>query len=391
MITASNGRTRLADSHSLVDIETIRREHPVAELVASYGIELRRVGTALVGRCPFHQDRGRPNFHVYPSGRWICYRCDHRGDVIGFVQQIEDLTFREAAARLDGARARSPLPRRRGPPSRLPKPIPEPEFVWRRDEYGVLAAATDLYANRLLSDGLALNYMAGRGFPRELLQRYRVGYASGGELIAYLRWRRLSLGAAVRTGLITDDGREFLAGRIVFPELRAGQPVWLIGRVLPTPDGHPSACSSTYLGLPGCKPLLGWDEAIRDTRGACVLEGPMDLMALRKWDVPGLALCGTGVSPATLELLRRWVRIYAVLDNDTAGQEGTTRLVETLGSRVIPVALPPNVNDPAELAPLSHGEALFCAAIRETVAPFPSNYWPSAMPMTDPHPAARVA
>jgi len=64
VITASNGRTRLADSHSLVDTEAIRREHPVAELVASYGIELRRVGAALVGRCPFHQDRGRPNLHV---------------------------------------------------------------------------------------------------------------------------------------------------------------------------------------------------------------------------------------------------------------------------------------------------------------------------------------
>src|SRR6266568_2211937 len=85
-----------------IDTDALRREHPVAELVASYGIELRRVGAALVSRCPFHQDRGRPNLHVYPSGRWICYRCDQRGDVIGFVQQIENLTFREAAARLDG-------------------------------------------------------------------------------------------------------------------------------------------------------------------------------------------------------------------------------------------------------------------------------------------------
>ena len=52
-------------------------------------------------------------------------------------------------------------------------------------------------------------------------------------------------------------------------------------------------------------------------------------------------------------------------DNDTAGQEGTARLVETLGSRVIPVALPLDVKDPAELAPLPDGEALFATAIRE--------------------------
>ncbi len=210
MTTASRG-SGLADTHMRVDTDALRREHPIAELVASYGIALRRVGAALVGRCPFHQDRGRPNLHVYGSGHWICYRCDQRGDVIGFVQQIENLTFREAAARLDGPLTGSPRPPRRGPAPPLPAPTSQPKFVWRREEYRVLAAATDLYANRLLSDEVALGYMAGRGFSRELLERYRVGYANGGELIPYLRWRRLPLGAAVRIGLITDHGREFLA------------------------------------------------------------------------------------------------------------------------------------------------------------------------------------
>jgi hypothetical protein len=36
----------------------------------------------------------------------------------------------------------------------------------------------------------------------------------------------------MRIGLVADDGREFLAGRIVFPELRQGRSVWMIGRVL---------------------------------------------------------------------------------------------------------------------------------------------------------------
>jgi len=133
----------------------------------------------------------------------------------------------------------------------------------------VLAAATDLYANRLMSDEVALGYMADRGFSRELLERYRVGYANGGELIPYLRWRRLPLGAAVRIGLITDHGREFLAGRIVFPEVRDDQPVWLIGRAIPTPDGYPIVPGPTYLGLPRGKPLLGWTRQSA-TREECV-------------------------------------------------------------------------------------------------------------------------
>jgi DNA primase len=108
----------------------------------------------------------------------------------------------------------------------------------------------------MLTEERALDYLAGRGFQRPLLERYRVGYAAGGELVAYLRWRGLPLAPAVRAGLLDRDGREVLRGRVVVPELRQGCPVWLIGRQL---DAYPSTRhrDSKYLGLPGRKPLLG--------------------------------------------------------------------------------------------------------------------------------------
>jgi DNA primase len=85
---------------------------------------------------------------------------------------------------------------------------------------------------------------------------------------------------------------------------------------------------------------------------------------LRQWGVPALALCGTGLAPETLALLERWQRLYAVLDNDQAGQEATARLVDALGSRVIPVKLPAGVKDPAELATRHDGAELFARAIQ---------------------------
>jgi DNA primase len=168
--------------------------------------------------------------------------------------------------------------------------------------------------------------------------------------------------AARRVGLLRADGRERLAGRIVFPEIRQRQPVWLIGRLLALADDVPR-----YLGLPGPKPLMGWDQASRDRRGVCVVEGPLDLLTLQQWRVPGLALCGTGFSPTTLQLLGQWERLYAVLDADAAGQEATTRLTEAFGSRVVTVQLPPGVNDPADLARLPQGSDLFCHAVRQAV------------------------
>src|SRR5262249_26796539 len=59
-----------------------------------------------------------------------------------------------------------------------------------------------------------------------------------------------------------------------------------------------------------------------------------------------------------------------VLDADAAGREATTRLTEALGSRVIPVQLPPGVKDPADLASLRHGSDLFCDAVRQAVDRF---------------------
>jgi DNA primase len=302
---------------------------------------------------------------VYRSGRFVCYRCDARGDAIAFVQQMEQLTFREAVERLGGTRAPAqgaPAPVR--PVRHRPVPSRRRGAVWGPDEYRVAAAATELYANRLLEDAAALDSMVRRGFPRSLLEHSRVGYCAGDQLLKYLGWRKLPVGAALRAGLLTDDGREFLAGRIVFPEIRAGRVIWLIGRILEGGAAEPGAADPRYLGLPGRKPLLGWEEASQDLRGVCVVEGPTDLLALSAWGVPGLALCGAALTDVVLRLLGRWARLYLVLDDDDTGRKATARLQAAFGPRAIPVLLPPGIKDPAVLAPRPDGERLFSAAIR---------------------------
>ena len=346
-----------------VDTDALRRQCSIADVVTSYGIELRRSGAALVGRCPFHKDRGRPNLYVYASGRWICYRCDERGDVIGFVQRIESIDFLEAAERLSGSRLPSRL-LRNGPGTPRPRAAKGIHTTQSRDEYLVIAAAADLYANRLLKHERALAYMAERGFQRPLLERYRVGYASGGELISYLRWRRLPLAAAVRAGLITTDGCEFMAGRVVFAEIDENRTAWLIGRILPQSPRQDAPEAPVYLGLPGSKPLLGWAEAGRDARRVCLVEGAMDLLALRQWRIPGLAIAGTGLHPDKLEQLKRFERVYLALDSDQAGQDGADRIALKLGGRAVRVRLPLGIKDVGELATVHDGEQQFRAVLR---------------------------
>jgi hypothetical protein len=87
-----------------VDVTSLKLAHPVEDVVARYGIELKRRGRGLVGRCPFHADGGRPNLTIFPATRsWFCFRCCLGGDVVKFVMLAEGVGFLEAVEHLGGA------------------------------------------------------------------------------------------------------------------------------------------------------------------------------------------------------------------------------------------------------------------------------------------------
>src|SRR5207302_6469918 len=106
---------------------------------------------------------------------WMCFRCDARGDAIAFVQRVDGLSFREAASRLGADLSPRNVTLGRSAPVRNAVR----RFAHSRPiDTEVLAAAVELYANRLMADETALRYLAARGFGRELLERERIGFAA---------------------------------------------------------------------------------------------------------------------------------------------------------------------------------------------------------------------
>jgi DNA primase len=346
-----------------IDTRALKRANPIVPLMARYGIALRSSGHVLVGRCPFHPDGGRPNLTVYPAvdaadDTYFCFRCSAFGDAITFVRDMDGLRFLEACACLAGSRT-GPRPATARGARVIRARTSRPSTPHTADELACLAAAVELYQNRLLHDERALDYLQRRGLDEAVLRRCRLGYAAAEELVPYLRWRRLPLGAAMRAGLLRPNGGETLAGRIIIPEIRGGQPVWLIGRVL---DSDPSSDAPRYLGLPGRKPLLGWEQARREP-AVFLTEGPFDWLALVRWGLPALALVGTNVRPSVVSALTRFERVYLALDNDEAGHEAAQRLAEMLGQRTSMVKLPDGVKDVAELGQRPGGRERFLAAV----------------------------
>ena len=348
--------------HSRIDTAALKLAHPIAEVVAQYGIELKRQGRAMVGRCIFHPDNGRPNLHIYAdSESWRCYRCGIGGDALAFIMHAEDVGFREAVDRLSSGRPAPVRPR--------PRPVPSARPASRdlegrtAEELAVLQAATNFYHANLLAEPLAIDYLAQRGISLATARQCRLGYAAGDQLLAFLHWQRLPLGAALKLGLLTRAGHEFMAGRIVIPELCAGRPIWLIGRA---PAEDLAEDVPKYLGLPGAKPLLGWKQA-RGSASVCVVEGVFDFLAVRQWGYPVVGLLGTNVRPDQVDQLRGLPRVYLVLDTDHAGVQATLALLEAIGPTAVPVALPDDIKDPAALATRPDGEAVFAEALLKAV------------------------
>ena len=81
-------------------VDRIKRDNPIAEVVGRY-VKLQGSGDRLAGLCPFHPDRN-PSLVVFPAtGSFHCFGCSKHGDVITFVREMEQSSFRGALDTLD--------------------------------------------------------------------------------------------------------------------------------------------------------------------------------------------------------------------------------------------------------------------------------------------------
>jgi DNA primase len=326
------------------DVDAIKRAYPLADVVAASGVELRRGPRGgFWALCPFHEER-TPSFLVDTRDNHFhcfggCRREDRHGDVITFVMRREGLSFPEACARLAGG----PVPPKAC--ATAGQTASGRERRWERltlEEQLVLNTVVTLYREAYWRSQAARAYVRGRGIPDWVARTCGLGYADGRSLEPYLR-RHGGLRIAEALGLLrpTEAGeggrplREFFAGRVVVPELRGGQPIWLIGRPL---AGNTEA-RVKYLALPGERPVLGFERAA-GRREVYLTEGVFDWLTALSWRLPAFCACGTDMPLDRLGWLARARVVFGVLDPDGAGREAAERFEQILGPRWRPLSLP---------------------------------------------------
>jgi DNA primase catalytic core len=301
-------------------IDKLKRSADLAAIVRAHGVELKRKGKQLVGRCPFHSPDKTPSFFVDPArGIWKCFgACAAKGDdkaggdAIRFLMQADGLTFREAFAKLGGAIESKPLaPRKRANGN-------------GHEDLALLARVVDFYHRSFLSTLAAQQYLASRGLANvELWSAYRIGYADG-SLVAKTKGALRE--GLVRLGVMTGSSHELLHGCIVFPLLdRTGVVVDLYGRAIDR-DQH--------LYLPGSRRGLFNAETLRGAEEIILTESIIDALSLIEAGVMNvLPLYGTnGFTDEHTKLLTELkpLRVALAFDNDDAGRAVTAKLAQRL-------------------------------------------------------------
>ena len=326
-----------------VDLEALKKRHPLGDVVEAAGVRLHGRGRVRQGVCPFHEE-AEGSFTVYAdTERFYCFGCGEGGDVLDFVRRAEGLSLPEAIRRLD---ASPPTARRvaaRRPPARAAAPPPDP---------ALLTAAARYYAGQLRRSGEARAYLASRGIGAETAEQLGLGYAPGRGLREALASAGFADGRVRESGMLTEHGERF-AGMVTIPAIAGGRIRWLAGRAI-DPGRSPR-----FQALPGPKPVLGMGRLGPAPPWAVVAEGIFDWLVLSEWGLPACAALGTQGMERVAAALRGCPRVFLAFDSDDAGREATAAFGSLLGRRAAAVTLPEGISDVADLATHHEGRGVF--------------------------------
>jgi len=357
------------------ELERLKIEVSVQRLVEDAGIELKRAGKDLMGRCPFHEDTTASLVVTPPKNLWHCFGCGIGGGPIDWVMKIKGLSFRHAVELLKADPSLAAGPVARTTVRALPAPV-----ALDADEQTLLDQCIDYYHQTLKDSPEALAYLQARGLAHpELVERFKLGYANR-TLGLRLPLKNRVAGAELRSrlqriGILRESGHEHFNGSLVIPVLDVeGHAVEVYGRKV-RDDLRPGTPKHLYLPGPhaGVFNLAGVMESGARTDGPgarelIVCEALID--ALTFW-VHGFtnvtsAYGVEGFSDDALAAIKAAgiERVFIAFDRDAAGERGAEALAERLlavGIEVLSVQLPRgmDVNEYArKMQPAAHALAM---------------------------------
>ncbi|PLT34674.1 DNA primase [Bacillus sp. V5-8f] len=319
-------------------INQIREAVDIVDLIGEY-VQLKKQGRNYFGLCPFHGENS-PSFSVSPDKQiFHCFGCGAGGNIFTFLMDIEGYSFVEAAGVLaDKANIPLEIDMQQGAPkSNIPeasRQMMEAHDLLKKFYHHLLVNTKEGQE--------ALEYLLGRGFTEETIEKHQIGYAldSWDFVYKFLTKRGFAEGILEKAGLIIyreRDGKYFdrFRNRVMFPiRDHQGNTIAFSGRALG--DDEPKYLNSPETPIFNkSKVLYNFHNArphIRKKEQVVLFEGFADcISAVRAGVENAVATMGTSLTDLHLGLIKRNTdNVLICYDSDSAGLAAANRAANML-------------------------------------------------------------
>ncbi len=322
------------------EIERIKREVSLERLVEASGIELKKTGKDLFGKCPFHAPDDTPSLSITPAKNlWHCLgACGEGGDVFAWVMKRNGVSFRHAYELLrEGLSSLAASPVKKTTVRALPPPV-----SFDADDQALRnQVALVYYAGELKRSPEALAYLKARGIDRpEAIDKFKLGYANRTLGLRLPNSQRVT-GSKIRerlqrVGILRESGHEHFNGSLVVPIVdEAGNVVEMYGRKIVRALRSGTA---KHLYLPeecrgASRGVWNW-EALVASKEIILCEALID--ALTFWcagfrNVTSAYSAGVFTDEMLAAMKRHGTeRVLIAFDRDEPGEKGAADVAERL-------------------------------------------------------------
>ena len=156
-------------------IEEVKAANDIVDVVSNY-VSLKRKGNNYFGLCPFHREK-TPSFCVAAEKQiYHCFGCGKGGNVIRFVMNVENISFKEALEML-AEKAKIDLPS----DDVQDLGMSQDELIKRekskKDMYEINKIAGRFFYDNIFKSKMAQDYVQKRSIDINTVKRFGLGFA----------------------------------------------------------------------------------------------------------------------------------------------------------------------------------------------------------------------
>ncbi|WP_025728618.1 DNA primase [Atopobacter phocae] len=329
-------------------IKDVSENVDILPIIEHY-VELKKRGKNYFGYCPFHEER-TPSFSVAPEKQlYHCFSCGRGGNVFGFIQEIDQVSFPEAVKKVAELGNLDIDLKIDNQSSR--------KITQYESTYSLLNKATRFFHHTLkntIAGEEAKKYIKNRGLTDEIIETFQLGFAPINRTLLHeiFESNELTEESIQQSGLFTEGNNEpsntlisRFYNRLIIPlRNEDGKPVGLSGRtVSDTDELDASFQQAKYINSPETalfhksQFLFNFDlakKAIRRENEVLLLEGYMDVISVYQAGISqAVASMGTSLTQEQILKLRPLTNhIIISYDGDSAGLKATDRAIQMIRS-----------------------------------------------------------